>query len=831
MPKRHWIIKRFSSLAVLMAAYLAAGACLLPFSLHAVEDNSREEESFFVAKKAFEDGFYEVSLGLLERFLKNYPDSKRSADAELLMGECYFHQNKYMEALKKFEELLNQPKAGAIKDAVLYWTAEVHFKGNGFSRAASYYQAIIEGFPKSSYLVHAYYSLGWCLFQEGNYQEALKYFKIVEERYPREPLAQDASLKIIESLYNLKDYQALKEKLGSYAGSRSNNSDRLPYLYFYLAEADYYLNNFSGAIEEYKRGISSTSDAKIQDLSRLGMGWAFLKLKRYDDAEKVFREINGDNLEKKNQEILLLGRAVLLFETKRLLEAKGVYEKLLSESRDPLISVQAYLGEADTLYSLSEYRQAITLYKEALGRNLQSDIPQEYLDKLHYGLAWSLLKEGEFKAAIEEFQKIVQRTEDKTVKVATLCQIGDAYQDSGDYRKAKEAYDTILKDYPDSFYNDYVQYQLGSVLLKISNYDGAIMAFQNIRNNFSNSKIADDATYALALSYFQKEDYNSAKDVLEKFRREFKDTGLKPQAAYLLGTSLYNLGKFGEAIEVFREVARDYGQDKDLAQKAEYEIADCYYQMGNEKEAVARFKVLRSRYPDSKLNPEIIWWLGEYYYRQNDLVMAQRYFLSIINDFSSSNIVADAYYMLGAISQEKGDYENAISNFSKVEQLTKSDLAGQAAIAVADIQAKEDRPEAALASYRQTSVKYPNLAAAVYPKIAEIYHRLGDYDEAVEFYRKSLNVAPLRQLADLQFKIAEAMETRGRFNEAIEEYLKVAYIYHDNAQLVVKALLRVAAIYENQGRKAEAVKIYRRIIAMDVEEAKYAQERINAVKK
>ncbi|MFA5115161.1 MAG: tetratricopeptide repeat protein [Candidatus Omnitrophota bacterium] len=825
------MITRFSSLAVLMAAHLAVGAFLAPFPSYAVEDNPKEEESFFVAKKAFEDGFYDVSLGLLERFLKNYPDSRRSADAELLIGECYFHQNKYMDALKKFEELLNQPEASAIKDAALYWTAEVHFKGNGFSRAASYYQAIIDGFPKSPYLVHAYYSLGWCLFQEGNYQEALKYFKIVEERYPREPLAQDASLKIIESLYSLKDYQALKEKLGSYIGSRSNNGDRLPYLYFYLAEADYYLNNFSEAIDEYKRVISSSSDGKIQALSRLGMGWAFLKLKRYDEAGRVFGEINGDNLEKKNQEILLLGRAVLLFETQRFTEAKGAYDGLLRDSRDPLILVQAYLGEADTLYNLSEYRQAITLYKESLGRDLESGIPREYLDKLHYGLAWSLLKEGEFKEAIEEFQKIVQRTEDKTVKVATLCQIGDAYQDSGDYGKAKEAYDTILKDYPDSLYNDYVQYQLGTVLLKTSNYDGAIMAFQSIRNNFSNSKIADDATYALALSYFQKEDYSSAKDVLDKFHKEFKDANLRPQATYLLGTSLYNLGKFNEAIEVFREVARDYGQDKDLAQKAEYEIADCYYQMGNEKEAVARFKVLRSRYPDSKLNPEIIWWLGEYYYRQNDLRMAQRYFLSIINDFSSSNIVADAYYMLGAISQEKGDYENAINNFSKVEQLTKSDLAGQAAIAIADIQAKEDKLEAALGSYRQTSERYPNLAAAVYPKIAEICHRLGDYDEAVDFYRKGLEAAPLRQLADLQFKIAETRETQGKFKEAVEEYLKVAYLYPENAKLAVKALLRVAAIYENQGKSAEAINIYKRIISMGVEEAKYARERINAIKK
>jgi hypothetical protein len=48
---------------------------------------------------------------------------------------------------------------------------------------------------------------------------------------------------------------------------------------------------------------------------------------------------------------------------------------------------------------------------------------------------------------------------------------------------------------------------------------------------------------------------------------------------------------------------------------------------------------------------------------------------------------------------------------------------------------------------------------------------------------------------------------------------------------VVKALLRVAAIYENQGKISEAVNIYKRIISLKVEEGKFAQERIDLMKK
>jgi TolA-binding protein len=296
---------------------------------------------------------------------------------------------------------------------------------------------------------------------------------------------------------------------------------------------------------------------------------------------------------------------------------------------------------------------------------------------------------------------------------------------------------------------------------------------------------------------------------------------------YLLGTSLYNLGKFAEAIEVFKDIAKNYSHDAELVQKAEYEIADCFYQMGNEKEAMERFKVLRSRYPDSSLTPEVMWWLGEYYYRHNDLVLARRYFSSLIQDFPKSSLIADAYYALATICEEESKYEEAISNFKQVMELGKSDLAGTSAIAIADINVKQGQFDAALNLYNEVIKNHSNLEHLIYPKIAEVYRNMNKYEEALEFYRKSLTAVPARQMAQIQFKIAETKEAQGKKEEAIEEYLKVTYLYSENNQLIVKSLLRIAAIYEDREDFKEARSVYKKIISMNVEEAKYAQERID----
>jgi TolA-binding protein len=824
MPRRKLMLSCLFAL-ILFSSQLCLGEDIF------AQELSKEEEAFFVARKAYDDSFYEVSLELLERFVKNFPDSKKIPDAELLIGECYFHQSRYLEALAKFENILKQNYASDSKDAVYYWIAEVHFKGNNFAKAAEYYRRVSNEYPDSPYLSAALYSLGWCLFQEAKFSEALAVFKTVEERYPQEQQVQDASFKIVECLYNLKDYSGLKEKAKIYIKKYAKDRFRLAYLYFYLAEADYYLNNFNDAIEEYGKIVGISSDEKLKALANLGLGWSYLKLKRYKDAEGVFLDTNAEYLEKRSLDVLLLGRAILMADTNRINEAARIYDELLRKTQDQSISLQAYLGKADAFYNLAEYSQAINIYMEALEKFNPESIPQELGDRLHYGLSWAYLKQGEFKAAIKEFQKIAKTTEDRIVKVSALCQIGDTYQDSGEFKKAQETYDSILRDYPDSSYSDYVQYQLGLCLLKDSNYDGAILSFLALKRNFPNSKLLDDATYALGLSYFQRQDYQAAKQVLERFQSEVKASNLKSQAMYLLGTSLYNLGDFSGAAEVFKNIIRLYSQDIELVQKAEYEIADCFYQMGNEKEAMTRFKTLRSKYPDSSLTPQIIWWLGEYYYRHDDLELAHRYFSALIKDFPKSNLIANAYYAQGSIYNEEGRYLEAIENFQKVIEMGRADLSAQAAIVIADIYVKQDNPDLGLEAYKDILSKYPNLTGIIYPKIAGIYYNLGNYSQAVEFYRKGLDLVPIKQIASVQLRIAESLEAQGKTPDAIEEYLKVPYLYADSQALAVKALLRVGQIYEAKEEFKEAQDIYEKVISLNTEEAKYAQERIDWIKK
>jgi tetratricopeptide (TPR) repeat protein len=192
--------------------------------------------------------------------------------------------------------------------------------------------------------------------------------------------------------------------------------------------------------------------------------------------------------------------------------------------------------------------------------------------------------------------------------------------------------------------------------------------------------------------------------------------------------------------------------------------------------------------------------------------------------------VNDAYYALGSVYQEQSKLGEAEANFRKVMGSGKSELAGQAAIALADVYIKQGKSENALTAYNDIVRDYPNLTHLVYPKIGDLFYMQADYARAVEYYRKAAELVSAREMPGMQLKIAEALSAQGKIDDAIEEYLKVGYLYPGDIKLVVKADLRVGALYEEKGNLKEAANIYRKIVGMNVEESKYAQERIDLIK-
>lgn len=788
---------------------------------------AEEEELFFVAQNAFDDGFYDVATRYLTQFLNEYPQSEKNIKAKLLLGQSYFFDGKYLKAFDNFQQLLGYSDS---RDATLFWLGETYLKGSDYSQAEKHYRQLIEIYPNSSYTPQAYYSLAWTFWEQKKCDLARDTFSQLIQLFPTHKFTEDAFFKIGECEYNLTLYESAIKYFQDYI-LRFENSTRFDQAYFYIAEAYYYLGDFIKANTYYAKVENLSEDNKLILMAKVGTGWTYLKLRNFNQAQESFIEAERFSEEKSMPlDDIYLGQASLFAEMGENEKALKAYETLISTFPNSARIAEAYLGKGNILYIIENYSDAITTYKELIEKFSLEPNLQQVVEKSYFGLAWTYLKSGRIDLSIKSFEKIINRTKSKVVKVSALTQIGDAYQENGDLKKALEIYDRILKDFSDSLYTDYVQYQQALVFLKMNKIEAATFSLQTLQANFPNSKYLNDSNYYLALAYFKKGDWAAAKEQIELFlKKDHKTNDFLAEANYILASSLLNLEKAEKAVAVFQRVIKSYPQYSAIIKNSELGIAQCLYEMGKIKEAIKRFKILVYKYSKTETAQESLLWLGDHYLGISDFKNALKYYQELVVQLPNSTKINSVRYQLGQIYQEQGDLDQALNQYMLISDPADQQLFAKAKLAIADIFSKDLDPDAAVETYTKIATNCPGFKRDAYLRIGEVYTSHNKFKKAIDFYQKAIEedegLSDVTK-AELQFLIGETYETLNQPDESIEAYLKIPYLYPEDTLWVVKAYLRAARIFENREEWENAQITYHKIIKHDTDELKFAQERL-----
>lgn len=786
-----------------------------------------------MAAKAFQDGFYDLSLESFKRFIKRYPDSSYLYETQFYIGRCLFFKGQFIESLSQFESLLKNPKTSQIQDGLNFWIAEVHFKGKDYKKAASFYYKVIEDYPDSEFLTPAYYSVALCMFELKDYAKAVDSFSQLISKFPKHPLVEPSSFKMAQSHYLSGQRQQAKSTFNEFIKDFPK-SNRLPEAFFFLAEIFYYQADYKNAVDFYQRtlemlktNIKVADSDKLKNLAIVGIAWCYINEKKIKEAKKVL-------LAAEVTDAILLAKAAVEFMEDDLGVAIEIYNRLIRQFPESDYLLEAFLGKAEALYNRDSFDIAVVLYREMIDRFSNLEKFKDFESKIYYGLAWSYLKIGQFQEAINEFDKIAKTSNDEIVKISALCQMGDTYQETGQLDKALETYDEILKSYPDSLYSDYVQFQVAASLYKSEQLDAAILSFRALLDNFPKTKLKNRAQYYLGLVYFQQGNYKGAIDQLNKFLTEFRETNLASDAMYLLASSFYNLGEYKKSLSAFERIFKEnIKRDEKISQAAEYEIANCLFQLGKEKEALQRLKVFLKKHPESKICADVFYWLGEYYMAIDNFEIARRYFRRLLSDFPEHELSDAAFFNIAVSYSESERFKAALKAFSQVRDSKNIELSLNANISMAEIYLANKDHRSALAIYDKLlqEQRFSAYKTLILTKKADSLRSIRDYSESLSNYRDALKASSREYNPEILFKIAEVEEERGNLKLALENYLKISYLPGFEQDLAKRALLRAARICETQRNWKEAKKIYNKLKDTDFDEAKYAYDRLNWIEK
>ena len=787
-----------------------------------------EKELFLVAQKAFEDGFYDVAMRYIDQLLEQYPQTKKHVQAKLLLGQCYFFKSQYLKAYDTFQGLL---KYSEFKDATLFWLGETYLKGSDYKQAEKQYRQLIDLYPDSIYTPQAVYSLGWSYFQQNKFKKAKKSFLGLIRDFPAHQLTEDSSFKLAETEYNLHAYENAIQYFKDYV-LIFPKSRRHAQAYFYVAESYYYLEDFLTAVTYYAKTAEIAYDDKLILMAKVSLGWSYLKLEKFILAQQYFDESYQFAREKGIlSDDVFLGQATFYAETGELAKAIDAYRHLIQKFPNSERIIEAYLGLANTYYQSKEYSKAIKTYSLIIDRSSTGPFRRQILEKTYFGLAWAYLKAGDIDSAVKSFQTIKNKAESKTVKISALTQIGDAYQDAGQFEKAIEVYDDILKNYPDSLYADYVQYRQAIALLKMEKIEAATLSFQSLQTNFPTSKYLNDINYYLSVAYFKKEDWTVAREYILGFIKGLpRSNEFLAEAYYILALSNFNLREYKESLKTFYGILRDYPNEAAMVKNAQMYIAKCDYKMGEIQQALTKFQGLVVKYPKSKIAQESLMWLGDHYLEASDFDNAIVHYQRFINEFPGSDRLDLVRYELGRAHQAKGEYDRAVHAFKLIHETRDPELHARAKLAIADIFSRDLDPDSSVETYQNIIDTSPKFKRDAYIKIAEIHKKTRNYAKAISAYKNALDSDAKRSEhsnAKLQFLIADAYQLLNENDQAIDEYLKIPYLYPKDVSWVIKAYLRMARIFEDNEQWNESKITYEKIIKFETDESKFAQERLD----
>ncbi len=779
------------------------------------------EERFYVASKAFSDGFYEASLSLFVKFIDENPSSDIANEARLYIAKCYYYLENYPKSLETLGHLESEKESHDLEEEMYYWLSAIHFKGKDFKKSLYYADKIIIGHPKSKFLWWALFLAADNNVELGNYDEAISgYSKTIKESEDEE-LVDESYAKLFSTYFKLNKYPQTIDLANQYIRKFSKGRIRAK-AYFYLGESRYNQDEYHEALADYKNALVSNPSEKIKDLIYQGLGLTYIAKNNNLEAK-----LNVDKITDKK--LRLFSQGVYYYKTKNYIEALETFDIFLRNYPESDFTVIAYLKKADLLYEMGRVNDAISVYKTVIN---DFNIPEyaRTVSKARYGLSWCYLKNGQFKEAVEGFEKVLEVSDNVVVKMSSQIQIADAYHETERYDKALEAYSQILTQYPNTIYADYIQFQIGITFLKKKDLGNALLALRNLKHNFPKSKLISKAQYYLAVSYFSQGKYSESKNLLEDFIKDFPKDDFMSKVYYLYGKTFYNEASYREALNNFKIAVTKY-KDTDIEEFVYIDIGNTYFNLSDLDSAKKTWSDFLVRFPVSQYAGSVALYLGGVNEKEGDYIEAEKYYKKVMNEFKDTSWSYEAILSLGHLYWSMDNLELAERHFRDLSKKNTS-LAIKGKLYLAEILSQTDREEEAFDFYDQLIHSESSVSKIALVNKASLFRQLKEYRQAAVLYRKAIESGV--DGADIIFSLALCYEKTGSSEKAIEYYFKVIYTSEGKAigasdQVITyrtKSYFRIARIYEKQNKLEEARLIYDKIVAMDVKESRIAQARL-----
>ncbi|MEI9934948.1 MAG: tetratricopeptide repeat protein [Ferruginibacter sp.] len=751
--------------------FLILSIILFSYSVFAQPTNSitNAEKKFKEAKELFIQQQYALAYPLFKEIVKEHPDNQKSNHYYLNEDARYYYivceLNLHLsiaedDAKHYIDEVTNDPRTELIS----YHLAHYYFAKEDFTNAIQYYQntgldnlsndeIANEKFEKAyslfnlkrfaeakplfneihqladnKYYIAANYYYGFICYYNGDYDEALKSFTIVQDQpdyknivpyyiaeiYYFEEKKDNAIRYGEKALANGDLYyeKEMKQLLGQIYFENKDFKTALPLLEYYINNSNkiskedlyeisycyYQTNNLDKAINGFKQ-LSDQKDSLGQNSMYL-LGDCYLRTNQKENARNAFQYCAYNSSNKTQQEISRFNYAKLSYELGYQDIALNEMKQFLNDYPKSNYSAEAKEILVSLLANTNNFSDALALYQSF-------DKPTASMQKVYprilYGKAMEFINDQQINQADSLLTKILQL--------------------------------------PTSNVTAYTNFWKGEIAYRLNNYDNAIRYLNQYLNNDAPTQgdaNSVTAKYDLGYCWMKKENYKQALIYLEPIAKCSINATSLEQDAYVRNADCYYMNKdFAKANNMYDKVINTALSESDYALFQKAMIAGI-------KSAADKIKLLNniaSHYPQSNLIPDANMEIANAYMADEKFHDAIPYLNTIIKSTTDEGLKPDAYAKLGLCYYNLNDNKNALNYYQQLLQNypaapEANDILGN----IKSIYLEEDKPD----DYIQLMQKIgknisPSEADSLSYAAAELKYNNGDCNNAIAAFNSYLS--------------------------------------------------------------------------------------------
>ena len=505
------------------------------------EDNSEYTKKSLInyAKSNYELGDYDLSIAVLNKYKKSYPN-ENFTEVDDLLSENYFMTNNYSRIISylnskgnisendkiKFQYVTYQKGVGefnrgnfisSIKyfdlskkynlDSEIYIKSSLNksealFIGNLYKEAVNELLGIINLNMNVELRKKIFLQLGYSYFNLNEYLNASKYLKnyldLKDNKFSSKDI--DPILRLADSYYASKNFNS---SIKYYNTALQNSDINRNYIIYQIGLCYYGLDDFTKSIE-YMDKVILNSEKSLDDDA------IFRKAQIYFENSEFDKSIINYNLiidEYKYSEYIpysFLNRATSYFNLKSYDQSEDDYLYILKNIFDEKIQSQAILGMQKIVSFTNNFTQLNSLITEYKDRFPDND----NVLKIQFDNIRNLYFNQKYDDLISYVDEIFSQDEQVFNKYETNYYLAESFFKTNKYEKASPVYEILLDSLNSKYFSRSLN-RLAQINLNQKNYNTSLNYYRKLEKNSKNNRERIDSYIGSLTNYYYLKNYDS----------------------------------------------------------------------------------------------------------------------------------------------------------------------------------------------------------------------------------------------------------------------------------------------------------------------------------